>query len=54
NLDDTRHTLGANYLFCDGHVKWHRLEQTYKTDGSFSMWTVSNKWDLTPHPKPTP
>lgn len=52
NLDDQRHTLGANYLFCDGHVKWHRLSQTYKVDGSLSMWTVSNKWDLTPHPIP--
>ncbi|MBC7806594.1 MAG: hypothetical protein H7145_10630, partial [Akkermansiaceae bacterium] len=52
NLEDDRHTLGANYLFCDGHVKWHRLEQTFKLDGSFSMWTVSNKWDLTPHPRP--
>lgn len=54
NLDDKRHNLGANYLFCDGHTKWQRLEQTYKTDGSFSMWTVSNKWDLTPHPKTVP
>ncbi len=23
-----RHSEGANYLFCDGHAKWHRLEQT--------------------------
>jgi prepilin-type N-terminal cleavage/methylation domain-containing protein/prepilin-type processing-associated H-X9-DG protein len=49
NLDHSRHTLGSNILFCDGHVKWHRQEQTYKTDGSFSMWTISNKWDLSTH-----
>ena len=45
NLDDKRHSGGANYLFTDGHAKWHRVEQTYKTDGSYSMWTISNKWD---------
>ena len=52
NLDDRRHNGGANYLFVDGHVKWNRLDQTFKPDGSFSMWTISNKWDLTPHPAP--
>ncbi|MBC8101410.1 MAG: DUF1559 domain-containing protein [Cytophagales bacterium] len=51
NLDNKRHSGGANYLFTDGHTKWHQFEQTYKADGSFSMWTVSNKWDLTPHPR---
>jgi len=26
--EPTRHLGGANYTFGDGHVKWHRLEQT--------------------------
>ncbi|MES2462588.1 MAG: DUF1559 domain-containing protein [Armatimonadota bacterium] len=54
NLDNKRHSGGTNYLFTDGHVKWHKFEQTYKTDGSFSMWTISNLWDLSPHPIPPP
>jgi prepilin-type N-terminal cleavage/methylation domain-containing protein/prepilin-type processing-associated H-X9-DG protein len=52
NLDHNRHSNGSTMLFCDGHAKWMRQEQTYKTDGSFSMWTVSNKWDLSTHPVP--
>ncbi|HVK04443.1 MAG TPA: DUF1559 domain-containing protein [Armatimonadaceae bacterium] len=52
NLDDKRHNGGANYVFTDGHAKWHKLQQTFKSDGSFSMWTISNKWDRTPHPIP--
>lgn len=23
-----RHNGGSNYMFCDGHAKWHRLERT--------------------------
>lgn len=42
---DPRHTNGANFLFCDGHAKWHKPEQTFKADGSFSMWTISQKWN---------
>ncbi len=41
---DARHSDGANFLFCDGHVKWHKPEQTFKPDGSFSMWTISQTW----------
>jgi prepilin-type N-terminal cleavage/methylation domain-containing protein/prepilin-type processing-associated H-X9-DG protein len=41
---DVPHAGGSEYLFCDGHVKWLRPEQTFKTDGSFSMWTVSSTW----------
>ena len=40
----TRHNNGSNYLFSDGHVKWLKPAQTFKADGSFSMWTISNKW----------
>ena len=52
NLDDKRHNGGANYAFVDGHAKWQKLSQTYKPDGSFSQWTLSNMWDTTPHPAP--
>jgi prepilin-type processing-associated H-X9-DG protein len=41
---DPRHSNGSNYLFVDGHCKWLRPEQTYRSDGSFSMWTISNTW----------
>ncbi len=41
---DARHSGGANFLFCDGHAKWHKPEQTFKPDGSFSMWTISQTW----------
>lgn len=41
---DVRHSHGANFLFVDGHVKWMREENTFATDGSFSMWTISNTW----------
>ncbi|MBC8136817.1 MAG: prepilin-type N-terminal cleavage/methylation domain-containing protein [Fibrella sp.] len=39
-----RHSGGSNYTFTDGHAKWFKPTQTYKADGSFSMWTISNKW----------
>lgn len=48
---DNRHSGGANYLFCDGHSKWLREEQTFKPDGSFSMWTMSNTWNRNLHPQ---
>jgi prepilin-type N-terminal cleavage/methylation domain-containing protein/prepilin-type processing-associated H-X9-DG protein len=28
-LETTRHQGGANYVFVDGHAKWHRFEQTW-------------------------
>lgn len=40
----TRHSGGSEYLFSDGHVKHLRPGATFKPDGSFSMWTISNKW----------
>jgi prepilin-type N-terminal cleavage/methylation domain-containing protein/prepilin-type processing-associated H-X9-DG protein len=40
----TRHSDGSNYTFADGHVKWMKPAQTFKADGSFSMWTITNKW----------
>ncbi|NUQ01203.1 MAG: DUF1559 domain-containing protein, partial [Armatimonadetes bacterium] len=35
-----RHNDGANFVFCDGHVKWMRADQTYRgtTAGSYTMW----------------
>ncbi len=38
------HTGGSEYVMLDGHVKHFRPGQTYKPDGSFSMWTLSGKW----------
>ena len=29
----TRHTGGANYLYCDQHVKWVRTPQDWKVGG---------------------
>jgi prepilin-type N-terminal cleavage/methylation domain-containing protein/prepilin-type processing-associated H-X9-DG protein len=49
---DARHSGGSNYLFSDGHAKWYRPEQTYKPDGSFSMWTISQTWNTDLHSKP--
>lgn len=34
--EPTRHLGGANYTFADGHVKWHKLEQTLNPDNF--MW----------------
>jgi prepilin-type processing-associated H-X9-DG protein len=38
-----RHNDGANYLFCDGHVKWlkgyHRPSDTYAYEVVCGMWT---------------
>jgi prepilin-type N-terminal cleavage/methylation domain-containing protein/prepilin-type processing-associated H-X9-DG protein len=42
----TWHTQGSDYAFVDGHAKFYRPAQTYKTDGSFSLWTISNTWNL--------
>ncbi len=44
NLDHRRHGEGSCYLFVDGHAQWHRPQQTFRPDGSFSMWTISNTW----------
>jgi len=38
------HSGGSEYLMADGHVKFLRPEATYNTDGSFSMWTLTNTW----------
>lgn len=40
----TWHTDGSNFVFTDGHAKYYKRGQTYKPDGSFSMWTLSNLW----------
>jgi prepilin-type N-terminal cleavage/methylation domain-containing protein/prepilin-type processing-associated H-X9-DG protein len=41
---DPRHADGSNFLFVDGHVKFYKPDQTFKPDGSFSIWTISNTW----------
>ncbi len=38
------HGTGLNLLFADGHARFTQRGQTYKPDGSFSMWTISNRW----------
>lgn len=38
------HGTGLNLVFADGHVRYTQRGQTYKTDGSFSAWTISNRW----------
>lgn len=40
--DFYRHSNGANFLFCDGHVKWHRssnFEREYTPEGARKRWT---------------
>lgn len=44
-----RHTGVGSYLFADFHVKAMKHGQTFKPDGSFSMWTVSNTWKVVPY-----
>lgn len=39
-----RHARQNNYCFVDGHVKCLDNTATYKPDGTFSMWTISNTW----------
>ena len=43
----TRHSGGANYAFCDGHVKWYRPEQVLpadaKNDGTKPTFEVLEK-----------
>jgi prepilin-type N-terminal cleavage/methylation domain-containing protein/prepilin-type processing-associated H-X9-DG protein len=39
-----RHNQLANYAFVDGHAKAFRAGATFKADGSFSMWTITNTW----------
>lgn len=40
----TWHDKGLNFGFTDGHVKFEAKSQTYRVDGSFSAWTISNRW----------
>jgi prepilin-type N-terminal cleavage/methylation domain-containing protein/prepilin-type processing-associated H-X9-DG protein len=44
-----RHNGVGGYLFVDSHVKAMKHGQTFKSDGSFSMWTISNKWKVVPY-----
>lgn len=50
----TLHNGGWNYLFCDGHAKWHRPQQTVDsnpgdgltgsiTGNNYGYWTIDDK-----------
>jgi prepilin-type N-terminal cleavage/methylation domain-containing protein/prepilin-type processing-associated H-X9-DG protein len=39
-----RHNNQNNICFVDGHAKSMANGNTYKVDGSFSIWTISNTW----------
>lgn len=39
-LEPARHSGGANYVFADGHAKWHRFEQTINPNAF--LW--GKKW----------
>jgi prepilin-type N-terminal cleavage/methylation domain-containing protein/prepilin-type processing-associated H-X9-DG protein len=50
----TSHSGGWNYLFCDGHAKWHRPEQTVDSNPgdalvgrvngtAYGFWTIDDK-----------
>lgn len=47
-IEDDRHNGVGNFLFVDGHAKAMKHSATFKTDGSFSMWTISNTWKILP------
>jgi prepilin-type processing-associated H-X9-DG protein len=44
-VDTPSHLEGWNYLFCDGHVKWYRPQQTVGPAGNLTspqgMWTIA-------------
>jgi prepilin-type processing-associated H-X9-DG protein len=37
NRSQERHVGGMNYVFFDGHAKWHRVEQTVRPR---NLWTI--------------
>jgi prepilin-type N-terminal cleavage/methylation domain-containing protein/prepilin-type processing-associated H-X9-DG protein len=37
-LATTRHQGGANYVYVDGHAKWHRFEQTWNPAAGLSWY----------------
>lgn len=39
-----RHFGRNNFCFVDGHAKSLWNASTFRADGSFSMWTISNRW----------
>ncbi|MGV3613946.1 MAG: prepilin-type N-terminal cleavage/methylation domain-containing protein [Fimbriimonas sp.] len=43
-----RHNGSSNYLFVDSHAKSMKHGNTFRADGSFSMWTISNMWKVIP------
>jgi|GEM_PF-2738896 len=48
-IEDPRHNGQVNNMFVDSHAKAMNPQASYKTDGSFSMWTISNTWTILPY-----
>lgn len=39
-----RHSGGANYAFCDGHVKWYQLNQAQGQISASALYGVIDQW----------
>lgn len=35
--ESTRHSMGGNYLWCDGHVTWHSAKEVYSNFGWYTF-----------------
>ncbi len=49
-----RHNGGANFVFCDGHAKWHDMQldpnSTYVGPVKFTIWPRDLNWTLAGYP----
>ena len=41
------HHGGSNYLFCDGHIRWLRAEDTYPEEDSMAVRAARNYFAAT-------
>jgi prepilin-type processing-associated H-X9-DG protein len=43
---EARHTDGANFAYCDGHVKWQQLSELLKmnANGIYPVFTIEEDW----------